>query len=65
MGKVTFYTEQYEAVHGKKPSGLGRWAFRITGTDNEIWLNGKYSNIKKQVEQQVKAFGFERVDVLA
>ena len=28
-------TNQYEASHGKKPSGHGRWIFKMTGTDDK------------------------------
>ena len=65
MNKVTFYAENYEFVHGKKPSGLGRWAFRLIGTDNEIWINGKFSEAKKQVAETAKNFGFYRIEVLS
>lgn len=65
MSKVTFYTDNYEFVHGKKPSGVGRWAFRLIGTDNEIWINGSYASVKKLVAKQAKSAGFERVELLA
>lgn len=40
--KTTFNTTEYEASHGRKPRGLGAWAFRIIGTDG----SGSYTTLK-------------------
>jgi hypothetical protein len=61
---VTFYTDTYKFNHGKEPKGLGRWCFRLMGTEYEIWQVGKYSEVKKSVARQAKAAGFYRIEVL-
>lgn len=49
--KTTYYTNEYEASHGKSPKGYGSWAFSPYGDPDSIeWVNqSTYTEAKRTV----------------
>ncbi len=44
---------QYIFTHGRRPSGVGMWAFK--GDDDKVvFINGMYSEAKKQALKTIK-----------
>lgn len=59
---VDFETIRYERAYGKKPRGIGHWAFSVEykGIGQKIfWANGTYAEAKKMVKEEIQKFAEE------
>lgn len=64
--KVRVSTSQFEFAHGKKPRGLGAWAFSINGSAEPFFVHGKkYSEALREVVRVVASCGGGSVAVLS
>ena len=53
---------QYRFTNGKRPSGVGTWAFNIGG--EEVFISGSYANAKKEAKKRAAQKGLMRIRVL-
>ena len=58
--RIEIFTESYEEMYGRKPRGLGTWAFFIVSTrgtdfENPIIISGKYSEAKVRASREAKS----------
>jgi len=63
-------TRQFEFAHGKKPRGIGQWAFRFNGPNSKTTSefapgNLSYAEAKKWALRRAKEFGAYRITVLS
>jgi len=64
--KVQVSTSKFEFAHGRKPRGVGSWAFSINGSTEPYFVHGKkYSEALHQVVKVVAQCGGGRVEVLS
>lgn len=62
---LTISTIEYEFAHGRKPRGVGHWAFspyrstemRFANPKNIYWFAGPYSTAKKAAVDYFKDWG--------
>ena len=61
MLKIEFDTTDFELAHGRKPRGIGGWAFSETrnpkSMEDVIWIRGTYTEAKKQLINMLKSEG--------
>ncbi len=68
-----FFTDEYELAHGRKPRGVGDWAF-VPGNfawpngnndpmpqDGIAWVWGSYADAKREVAKRWPSVTFWRV----
>lgn len=60
MAKIEIFTDTYEEVYGRRPRGMGTWAFFIVstrGTDFEepIIKSGTYSQAKAEAIKEARS----------
>jgi hypothetical protein len=63
---IQFCTHQFEAAHGKRPSGRGSWAFFFNGAtrvEDAFWYNGLYSDARKAALAEAKKRGAVEIEV--
>jgi hypothetical protein len=62
---INYSTRDFEFAHGKKPTGLGYWAFIFDGNRSvePFWFYGKYSAAKVAALKKAKELGAEDVEV--
>jgi hypothetical protein len=62
---VHFSTRDFEFAHGKKPKGLGNWAFFFDGNRSvaPFWFYGMYSSAKVAALKKARELGAEDVEV--
>jgi len=65
--KIEVRTNEYERAHGKKPRGLGNWAFWMGSDTRDIEkansFFGTYTEACRQARIKARELGFERVTV--
>ena len=62
-------TNKYQGAHGKKPSGNGMWAFKLSGhqIEQDAWTPNamNYGDAVKWAKEEAKKIGATRIDVLS
>ena len=60
---------KYQGAHGKKPSGNGMWAFKLSGhqIEQDAWTPRamNYSDAVKLAKEEAKKIKATRIDVLS
>jgi hypothetical protein len=55
-------TNEYEFSHGRKPRGLGVWAFRIG--EETVFITGTFTTAKSLAAKNARAKGLDFIKVL-
>jgi hypothetical protein len=62
-------TNKYQGAHGKKPSGNGMWAFKLSGyqIEQDAWTPRamNYGDAVKWAKEEAKKIKATRIDVLS
>lgn len=66
--KVTFNTESvkyFEFVHGRKPRGVGQWAFSLhrDGASTVVFKTGSFTNARKEAMSEARGLGCTEVSL--
>lgn len=67
--KATFESDSvrdYEFTHGSKPKGMGCWSFQLHrdgGSSTEVFVNGTFTEAKKEAMRQARDLGCRVVTV--
>ena len=56
-------TSEYEFAHGKRPRSDGTWAFFFDRVTEPFFVNGSYSEAKRQAIKYAKERGYSRIEV--
>ena len=63
---VEFHTVDFEFSHGRKPRGIGAWAFsfvRNPDMSEIVWINGSYGLAKQIMTAEARKEGVHSVFV--